>query len=180
MKKHKLPVLGLGLMLMIASCKKTDVQQESTLGNPAVAATTASAIPASSTTNASEWKTLSNWASSKQEKFTTYSSKIEDASITSAVTSSGLILAFAKNGSSIQAMPFQQKGTNDSYWYYQVSKGSITFSCDAYSGTQSLNDAGFTYFVLSAEQLKDLAANGHSKTQLMQLSYENLATLLKK
>jgi hypothetical protein len=177
MNKHKLLILGSSLMLLITSCRKNDVQHENNMtSNPAavVAPTT------ESVSKTSEWKTISNWASSKQEKFTTYTSKVEDANITSAVTAGGMVLAFAKNGNSIQALPFQEKGTNDAYWYYQVSNGAVTLSVDAYTGTPSVNAAGFRYIVLSPEQLKDLAANGHSKTELMQLSYENLVAVLNK
>jgi len=175
MKKLKLPVLGFGLMLLIASCKKNDAQYGTMPTNPATATAATSVVKASS-----DWKTATTWASSKHEKFTTYNSKIADSSITSAVTSSGLILAFAKNSNDVHALPYQQKGTSDAYWYYQVSKGAITFSCDVYSGSASVNTTTFQYFVLTAEQLKDLETKGHSKAELMQLSYENAAALLNK
>jgi hypothetical protein len=174
MNKHKLPVLGLGLMLLIASCKKNDVQHESKTTNPAPVATALNAK------SSSEWTSVSNWSSSKAEKFTTYNSSIGDSSITSAVAGSGLVLTFAKSGDAIKSLPFQEKGTTDAYWYYQVSKGTITLSCDVYSGTPALNTSGFKYFIFSPEQLKDLEAKGHSKTELMQLSYEGVAALLNK
>ena len=175
MKKHKLSVLGFSLMLLIVSCKKNDAQYGNTPKAPAVAA--ASAAKATAVT---DWKSAANWAPSKHEKFTTYNSKIEDSSITSAVTSSGMVLAFAKSGTDLHALPYQEKGTSDSYWYYQVSKGAITFSVDVYGTSQSLNTTSFKYFVLTAAQLKDLEAKGHSKLELMQLSYEKAAELLNK
>jgi hypothetical protein len=175
MKKHKLSILGFGLMLLIASCKKNDVQHENTPVNPTVA--TASAAQA---TSATDWKQAGTWTPTKHEKFTTYNSTIQDSSITSAVTSSGLVLAFAKNGTGVNALPYQEKGTSDSYWYYQVSQGAITFSCDAYSSAESLNSTTFKYYVLTAQQLKDLEAKGHSKLELMTLTYEKAAALLAK
>jgi hypothetical protein len=135
---------------------------------------------ASVATKAPEWRSFTNWTSSKGEKFTTYSSKVADSTITSAVANSGLVLTFSKNGNNIQALPFQEKGTNDSYWYYQVSKGALTLSCDNYSGTASLNTAGFKYFIFSTEQLKELEAKGYSKIKLMQLAYEDVAALTNK
>jgi hypothetical protein len=174
MNKHKLPVLGLSLVLLITSCKKNDVQHENTLGNSPVAA----AIAASA--KASEWSTLPNWASSKGDKFTTYTSKVTDSSITSSVTSRGMVLAFVKDGSTINALPFQKKGANDSYYYYQVSNGSITLSCDNYSGTANLGAEAFKYFVFTPEKLKDLESQGYTKIKLMQLAYEDVAALFTK
>jgi len=171
MNKHTLPVVGASLLLLITSCKKTDVQHE----NPVSAPTSVSAV-----TPKAEWTSINNWNSSQGEKFATYSSRVEDSSITTAVAGKGLVLAFSKNGTTINALPFQEKGTTDSYWYYQVSKGAIILSCDNYSGTQSLNTVGFRYFVFSPQQLKDLEAKGHTKIELMQLSYEDLVAVLNK
>ncbi|HJW15818.1 MAG TPA: hypothetical protein VJ499_01780 [Flavisolibacter sp.] len=174
MNKHKLPVLGLSLILLITSCKKNDVQHENTLGNSPVAAAMAASA------KASDWKTLSSWASAKGDKFTTYTSKITDSSITSSVTSRGMVLAFVKDGSTINALPFQKKGTNDSYYYYQVSNGSISLSCDNYSGTANLSSEVFKYFVFTPEKLKDLESQGYTKIKLMQLAYEDVAALFTK
>jgi hypothetical protein len=89
----------------------------------------------------------------------------------------GLVLAFVKIENSVNALPFQQKGTNDAYWYYQVSTENVSFSVDSYKGTQALNAAEFKYFAFSPEQLKDLETKGYSKIKLMQLSYEEVAAL---
>ncbi len=170
MNKHKLPVLGFSLLLLITSCKKNDVQHEDTMTN-------STAIAAPAITKASEWKSFSNWTSSKEEKFTSHSSKVTDSSITNAVATSGLVLAFSKAGNTIQALPFQEKGANDSYWYYQISKDAITLSCDNYNGTAPVNTTEFKYFVFTPEQLKNLETKGYSKLQLLQLTYEEVAAL---
>lgn len=176
MKKHKLPVVGFAaLLLLMASCRKNDVQNTST---PAAVPTVATASAAKTTST--DWTPATTWTPSKHEKFTTYNSTIADSSITSDVTSSGLVLAFAKNGTEVHALPYQEKGASDSYWYYQVSKSAITFSCDVYSAAQSLNTTTFKYFVLNAQQLKEQEAKGHSKIDLMQLSYDKAAELLSK
>ena len=172
MIKHKLPVLGLGLILLITSCKKTDVQQPSLPEQPAEVAAVASA-----SIKASEWKTLGNWSTLKSEKFSTHNSSIADSSITSSVTGTGLVLAYVKNGTTINALPFQEKGTKGSFWYYQVSNGSIIFSCDDYSGSQSLSSSEFKYFVFTPEQLAGLEAKGYSKVKLMQMTYEEVAAI---
>ena len=107
MNKHTLPVIGFSLLLLITSCKKTDVQQENNLASPA--ATTVAT--ASSTASVSDWKTLSNWNSSKSEKFTSYSAIVEDSTISNAVAGSGLVLAFVKNGNTVSALPIEEKGS---------------------------------------------------------------------
>ena len=173
MKKHKLSIIGFGLMLFIASCKKNDVEHKGGLFSEPLAKAKAAAV-------APEWRSFTNWTSKKAEKFTSYVSAVADSSITSAVTRSGLVLAFAKNGTDIKALPFQDKTGGDAYWYYQVSNGAISFSVDAYSDLSTLNSAGFKYFVFTPEKLKELDSRGHSKINLMQLAYEDVVGLLKK
>jgi len=169
MNKHNLSVLGLGLILLATSCKKTDVQHE----NPV-------STPAPSTVAKAEWTAISNWSSSQEEKFTSFSATIQDSSISNAVTANGLVLVFSKNGNTINALPFQEKGSTDAYWYYQVSKGTITLSSDNYSGAQPSSTTGYKYIVFSPQQLRDLEAKGYSKIELMQLSHDDLAAILAK
>jgi hypothetical protein len=173
MKKLKLPILGLGLLLAAVSCKKTDVLPTD---SSAVTAKTASiqSAPVSS-----EWKTLANWSSASKDKFTAFNTKISDSSISNAVTSNGLVLVFKKDGNTINSLPYQDK-TSNSYWYYQISAGTVQINCDSYSTNQSVSNQSFTYFVLSPSQVKDLETKGHSKMDLMQLTYDNAASLLKK
>lgn len=169
MNNYKLPVIAFSLLLLITSCKKNDALNQAVAPAPSAASTAV---------KTSEWKSISNWTSTVGEKFTVYTTKIEDSTLTQAVANSGLVLVFTKNGNVIKALPFQEKENSDTYWYYQVSKGVIILSCDNYSGSKSFNTAGFKYFVFSAEQLKNLETKGHSKIELMQLSYDNVATLL--
>lgn len=170
MNKFKLSAFGFGLMLLIASCKKEDVQQANASKTQA---------PASmATTATSEWRSLNNWTSSKGEKVTAYFSKVSDSAVTTDVARSGLVLAFFKNSEGVQSLPFLQK--NNSYWYYQVAKGSISFSVEDYSGTIKLNANQFTYFVFTPQKLQELGSAGYSKSKLMQMSYADIAGLLKK
>lgn len=165
MNKRTLSILGLGLLLGFASCKKSEVEV------PAPSASEQSTV-------ATAWKTVSSWQSSKEDKFTTFSGAIQDNSITADVVENGLVLLFMKNGSGATGLPFQAKGGQDIYWNYQVSENQILINADAYTGEVS-NQAAFRYFVISEQKLKDLESQGTSRIGLMTLTYENAATLLK-
>jgi hypothetical protein len=165
MKNYKLPFLGFALVLLIASCRKEDIQANNTTNN------------LSAVSNTAQWKSLSNWSSSKNEEITTYFSKVSDSSITSNVVNAGFVLVFKKNGSDIQSLPFQEKSSK-TYWYYQVSGGSLRINSDNNAG-QNLNAQSFAYFVISPEKLSALEASGKAKLDLLQLSFEQAEALLK-
>lgn len=167
--KNKLSVFCFALVVVIASCKKNDVAPANSSTN------TISSVSPSST---SQWKSLSIWSTAKGNNVTTYSSKVADSSITADITKSGLVLAYFKNANGIQSLPYQEKD-NSSFAYYQVSKGSLTFSVDNYSGSTTLNKSSFAYFIFTAEKLKNLRSSGYSKSKLMQMSYSDIANLLK-
>lgn len=167
MNKHKFLAALLFAGVAFTACKKTDVQQN-------VPTQTSAATPSS------EWKTVSSWSSEKEEQYTVYNSTIEDNSITSAIASDGLVLAYKKSNGVAQVLPFEEKINGGSYfWYYQVSEGSITISADAYGSAKQPSIEGIRYFVLSADKLNELEGKGYSKARLMKLSYENAAALLK-
>jgi hypothetical protein len=165
MKNYKLPFLGFALVLLIASCRKEDIQAKNTANN------------LSAISNTAQWRSLSNWSSSKNEEITTYFSKVSDSSITSNVVNAGFVLVFKKNGSDIQSLPFQEKSSK-TYWYYQVSGGSLRINSDNNAG-QNLNAQSFAYFVISPEKLSALEASGKTKLDLLQLSFEQAEALLK-
>jgi hypothetical protein len=165
MKNYKLPFLEFALVLLIASCRKEDIQAKNTTNN------------LSAVSNTAQWKSLSNWSSSKNEEITTYFSKVSDSSITSNVVNAGFVLVFKKNGSDIQSLPFQEKSSK-TYWYYQVSGGSLRINSDNNAG-QNLNAQSFAYFVISPEKLSALEASGKAKLDLLQLSFEQAEALLK-
>jgi hypothetical protein len=164
MKNYKLPFVGFAFILLVASCRKEDIQAKNTVNN----------LTAS---NTATWKSLSNWSSSKNENVTTYFSKVSDSSITSDVVNAGFVLVYKKSGSDIQSLPFQEKD-NKTYWYYQVSNGSLRVNSDNNAG-QNLNAQSFSYFVITPEKLSALEASGKTKLDLLQLSYEQVAALLK-
>jgi hypothetical protein len=169
MNKHKILAAVFGAAIVFTACKKTDVQRE------------AAQNQVSATTTAAQWKPLNNWTSQSQEKYTVYSNTVEDKNISSAIASKGLVLAYKKTSSSVVALPTDEKGSNGSYfWYYQISDGAIVFSADAYGTAKTPGaDQSFAYFIVSPEKLNELQEKGYSKAELMKLSYENAAALLK-
>jgi hypothetical protein len=162
MKKYKVSLVGFALMLMVASCKKEDVQVKNT--------------PASTTASpASQWKSLTNWSTSTSDNQTNYSSKLSDSTITGSVATGGLVLVFKKSGSTIQSLPFQETESK-TYWYYQVSKGTVQVNSN---NNQNLDQQSFSYFVITPEKLSGLEASGKTRLDLLQLSYEQAVALLK-
>jgi len=169
MKNLKLPVFGLAIVLIVSSCRKEDVQA------PNVSKADASAT---SVAKVSGWMPLNNWSSATNDKTTTYFSKLSDTAINADVAKSGLVLVYVKNGSQTQALPFQDQATN-TYWYYQVSKGSVRINGDASSASQNFRGRNIFYFVLTSQELSALESKGKSKFDLMQLTYDQAAALLK-
>jgi len=169
MNKHKLMVLGLSVVLFASSCKKNDM--ESTVAQSSAA----------SAVKSSDWKSISKWSTQSQENYTVYSSNLQDSTISSSVASQGLVLAYKKNGTTISALPYEEKaGTGSYFWYYQVSQGGISIMVDAYGGaTTPASSLGFKYFVISADKLNQLESAGHSKAELMKSSYDEASALLK-
>jgi len=100
MKSYKLPILGIGLMLLMASCKKEDVRQP---------------ISKDSTSGASsktQWSSLSAWGNSTTENATTYFSKLTDSSTENAETQ--VWLDFSKDCKYLEVNEYEDfKSRND-------------------------------------------------------------------
>lgn len=175
MKNLKLPLIGLTLVIAIASCKKNDYQVDQPVQ-------TESAAPAAKTDSVDNigWQSSSNWEASKQENFSVYYFNIDDAKITSDVAENGLVLVYKKNGSAVASLPSEEKNNNSSnYWYHQVTEGNLLILCDAYGAAlQPGTNNSFKYFILTPDQLKDLEAKGHSSADLMNLTYAEAKALL--
>lgn len=168
MKNLHLPLLGLAIVLLVASCRKEDVQK------PEISKTNS----ATSVAKVSGWISLNNWSSSANDNSTTYFSKVSDTAISADVVNTGLVLAFAKTGTQIQTLPFEDE-TTKTYWYYQVSNGSLRINGDNSNANQNFNGKNIIYFVLTSQQLADLESKGKSKFDLMQLTYDQASALLK-
>jgi hypothetical protein len=173
MKNHHLPLLGIGLAIFAISCKKADVQNENKSKDQSALA--------SNTAVVSNWKTIDSWQTIAGKNSTTYQSKIEDASITDEVISNGLVLVYANNGKSIESLPFEQKNGASTYsWYYQVSEGMINVSSQVRGTGSAAINQNIRYFVLTPQQLEDLQTKGTSRSELMDMSYQQLSEKLGK
>jgi len=181
MKNVKLPILGLSLVLLVASCKKDDFKEAS--------ATTASTA-ANSADNLS-WQSATQWEKADQGTFSVHYFTIADSSITADVADNGLVLVYKKAGNSINALPFEETQnskeagsnaatSNANYWYHQVAEGSLLVSYDVYNTPAIADEANkFQYFVITPEKLQTLQTNGYTPEKLMGLSYAEAANLLK-
>jgi hypothetical protein len=167
MKKNTWAIGALAITILIASCRKEDVRQENAAQNTV-------AVQAG---NTSSWRSL-GWESSRGENLATNFSRVLDSSITANVAKNGLVLVYKKSDLGIQSLPFQEKETN-AYWYYQISKGTLRINSDNYGSEQNLSKQSFAYFVVTPEKLSELEAQGKSRFDLLQLSYEQAASLLK-
>jgi hypothetical protein len=173
MNKKKLLVWAFGAALLVTACRKNDMIEHTAPAPVAVAA--------ADSTTASSWASFSNWTAEPQEKYTVYSNTVNASAINGAVASKGLVLVYKKTGNSIIALPGEEKGNGNSYfWYYQVSNGKLSITADAYGNAQAPGNAqSFKYFILTAEKLAELEGKGFSKAELMTLTYENAAAILK-
>lgn len=166
MKNYRFPLVGLSLLLLLVSCKKEDVRK-----------TDLKTDVSATTPKTQQWNTLTGWENVKTENVSTYFSKLADSSITADVVNAGLVLVFKKSGDNIQSLPFQE-GNTKTFWYYQVSKGSVRINSDNSTG-QNLSSQLFSYFIITPEKLSTLESSGQSTLDLLQLSYDQASALLK-
>lgn len=183
MKNMKLPILGLSLILLVASCKKDDFKEESTSdASTSVAANDATSL---------SWKPATNWEKADQGTFSVHYFTIADSSITADVADNGLVLVFKKAGNNINSLPFEETKASDAketastatspnYWYHQVAEGNLLISYDVYNTPANADNANsFQYFVITPEKLNSLQTDGYTAEKLMGLSYAEAAKLLK-
>lgn len=194
MKNLKLPILGLSLVLLVASCKKEDFKEESSID------TAASNTTSFNETDTVGWLSAAQWETADQETFSVRYITIEDANITSDVADNGLVLLFKKSGNAVNALPFEESAGNEevftdneetgtdtdneevanaNYWYHQVTEGSLLISCDVYETAAATDGVNrFKYFIITPEKLQSLQADGHATEDLMNLSYAEATALL--
>ena len=152
-------------MLLMVSCRKEDVRQ------------TSAQNASQNISKGLQWSSLSDWSNVKTESVTTYFSKFSDSAVTADVASAGLVLVFKKNENSIESLPFQEKD-GKTFWYYQVSKNAIRINSDDSNG-ENLDRQSFSYIIITPQKLSALEANGKTRSDLLQLSYEQAVALLK-
>jgi len=160
MNKMKFLAIGMGMAVLVTSCRKYDFMETE-----------------ESNTAASEWKNVGNWTASTEENKTVYTSIISDSNITADVVANGLVLAYLKSGNTTEALPFQG-GTSNAAWFHQVSQNSIELNAEV-EGKSTAPASQLRYFVITPAQLTSLEQNGHPATELMSLTYDQAATLLK-
>ena len=167
MNKHNL-ILGLALVSIFTACRKNDLPaNEAPEPQPLVAEVKAT----------NNWKSVSSWSSNTADNSTSFSSRIEDSSLSSEVVSNGLVLVYMKKGENAVSLPFTEEGTKLN-WHYQVSNNVLQINGDA-SGTTEVSNEQISYFVISPEKIKTLEAEGTSKLDLMSFTYEKAAAVLK-
>ncbi len=84
MKNVKLPILGLTLVLAVASCQKNDFKEEAFTD----LSTSSTALNAADTIG---WKSVGQWEIADQETFSVHYFSIEDPAITAEVADNGLL-----------------------------------------------------------------------------------------
>lgn len=152
----KIALLSLISLLAFASCKKDHLEE---VPSPQSAETPAVA------TQVSTWKAVENWTGSNNS----FSASLSDESISSDVAQNGLVLLYAKDNT-IQLLPGKVGKT---YFYYQVQEGSIQINANS-----DVNKAlQFSYVVFSKDELSSLEQKGVSRSQLMNMSYEQVSQL---
>lgn len=162
-------------MFIFVSCKKNDLQDVSFNNDPVN--NTESSVDNSATAKPSfsEWASVSNWNNEKKDGYNVYTGSFTDPTITSDITSSGLVLVFAKTGNTTESLPYNRENIS---WYYQVANGSIAVTATASANATIDKSQTFSYVVLSKDQLNNLEAKGVTKSQLMNLSYQNVVSVL--
>lgn len=166
MKSIKIFPVVIGLFFAV-SCKKIDLQQA--LPAETIPTTTLMDNPAAS--GMTDWKTINTWSAGD---INTITGEISDMAITKDISENGIILVYTKEGNAVHQLPYSTQSAGNAYsWYYQVSEGKIIISLEANGDVANLRkQQGFTYLILSANQLEDLESKGLSAAELFQIPYE--------
>jgi hypothetical protein len=174
LKNIKPSVLGLAITLIVASCSKKDVYNETADQSSTV--TSAESVNA----NIPDWHSASQWDSVKQDKHAVFYFSMADSRITSDVVTDGLVLVYKKNNSTTVTLPFKEvSGNTATNWYHQVTEGNVLiFSDNSNDSNQPGAGNSFSLIVIAPDQLKSLASNGHTPSSLMDMTYEQVSKLL--
>ena len=167
MNKHNL-IMGLAVVSLFTACRKTDLPANEVTEPPTLAA---------EIKPKDNWKSVSSWSSNASGNATSFSSRIEDAGLSSEVVNNGLVLVYMKKDGNIVSLPFTEEGTKLN-WHYQVSDKVLQINGDA-AGTTEVSNEQISYFIISPEKIKALESEGTSKIDLMSFTYEKAATVLK-
>jgi hypothetical protein len=168
MNKHTTTTLRLFVAALVifafASCSKMDAELPQAPQAAAVA-------PA-----ADSWKTAAGWSTSQLEGQTLHSLALTDTALTVQNLKKGLVLVFARTAENAQvrSLPFSADGQS---WYYQASVNSLQIQVESTQGAAPQKNQ-LRYFVIPQQKITELKAQGYTKAQLLQLTYEAAQTLL--
>ena len=174
LKNIKPSVLGLAIILIVASCSKKDAYNETA---DQISTTTSDTVVSA---NIPDWHSATRWDSVNQDKHAVYYFSIADSRITSDVVTDGLVLVYKKNNSSTVTLPFKEvSGSTSTNWYHQVTEGNVLiFSDNSNDSNQPATGNSFRLLVITPDQLKSLASGGHTPSSLMDMTYEQVTKLL--
>ncbi|MGZ5286589.1 MAG: hypothetical protein ACXWB9_05355 [Flavisolibacter sp.] len=162
MKNNFLVFMLMGLVAF-SSCKKTEVATpQDEFENPATTTT--------GDVKLSAWQQPATWNSNTSNG--SVEASLSDNAISAEVVNEGMVLVYAQQGNDRSAMPFQ---ANNASWFYQVSEGNIAIYGNGAAGSE--NEMSFSYVVLSKDQVSTLESNGTSKSDLLNLSFEQAKQL---
>jgi len=179
MKNVRIPLVTTLFLLLIISCRKTDVKPSSLENNSNVIAKHTDGV------SESDWQAGNEWTGVEQPQFSIFYTNIKAASITADAAEKGMIRVFKINNSGTSsesiALPFEEtNGAQKNYWYYQVTEGNIMISVDVYgSKTNPAEKSLFKYVILSNEVVDGFEKKGTSKSDLMSMSYQGITDATK-
>lgn len=180
MKNLRVPFISVAIVLFFFSCKKNDVQAPVNTASTTNNTAKINVNPALNLKTSSAWTSVSNWQVANQQNFSLYYASINDAAITNAVATSGLVLVYKKSSDgTIVRLPFEEKSGSQlvNYWYYQVSNGKVLITRDSYNKTGASTSDTFQYVIFSADQLTKLNQQGYDRSKLMSVNYTDVVKL---
>ncbi len=174
MKKTQAPFLALFILLFAAGCRKemSDINTQETPESDVISVQ-------SKTTGIAEsgWTENSDWNMVEQPSHNVYFTNIATDAITAAAADKGMVRVFkaGANGESV-SLPFEEtKGSQKLYWYYQVTEGNIMIAVDVYgSKSNPATSSQFKHIVMNQEAVSTFESNGTSRSDLMELSADEL------
>ena len=181
MKNLRVPFISVAIVLFFFSCKKNDVQAP--VNTPSTTTTNTAKINVDSALNlktTSAWTSVSNWQVANQQNFSLYYASINDAAISNAVATGGLVLVYKKSSDgTVVRLPFEEKSGSQlvNYWYYQVSNGKVLITRDSYNKSGASTSDTFKYVIFTADQLTKLNQQGYDRSKLMSVSYTDVVKL---
>lgn len=168
-------IAGLLTLCVIASCRKDQLDQTSS-----TAISTSTPIEQKSTVHSSEI-TPASWTAVNQPSHSVFHTQIDANNLNADVDKSVIRIARIdpSGTASTKELPFEEtRGSQKSYWYYEVMDGSIMVSVDVYGSRDNpAAKSSFKYVALDNKAVQTMEAKGFTRNSLMKMSYDNLDKL---